>query len=88
MTKEILEYIEHLHAELEERPQCSGVFYLLAMRFPEAQCYYDNSHIITRIRDEFYDWDGKVDDSTLENFIPMEEYGDNWILQHFNILTK
>jgi len=86
MKKEILNYLEYLHSELDDRPQCSGVFYLLAMRFPRARCYYDNDHIITLIDGRFYDWDGEVKD--WEEFIPMEKYGDNWIIQHFNILTK
>jgi hypothetical protein len=60
---------------------------LLAMRFKDAECYYNSDHIITKIGVHCYDWDGLVIDK--KGYTPMErDYGDPWMVAHYNILSK
>lgn len=39
---------------------CYHFFLILKEVFPEAECYYDTYHVVTKIGDYFYDITGKV----------------------------
>lgn len=39
---------------------CYHFYKILKQVFPEAECWYNQDHIITKIDDEFYDITGKI----------------------------
>ena len=81
--REVLDFIEYCHKELDHRPQCVLFSCMLKLQFPEGETLYDNNHAITKIGDKYYDWDGLVDDPGL--YIPFNKYGENWIISHYKI---
>ncbi|CAN5508181.1 hypothetical protein BH10ACI2_BH10ACI2_04250 [soil metagenome] len=58
---------------------------LLQAVFPDAKSYYNVDHVITEIDGEFYDVDGSV--LEIGGFLPIEEYGDDFIEKTFNHVT-
>lgn len=50
---------------------CMNFFYILHGVFPEAQPWYDGSHIITKIDNQFYDINGICLDS--KNYLPLTQ---------------
>lgn len=48
---------------------CGVMFRLLHSHFPEARAFYDSDHVITRIKNRYYDATGEV---RLGNHIPLE----------------
>lgn len=39
---------------------CYSFYFKLLGKFPEAECWYDGDHVITKIKDKFYDITGEV----------------------------
>jgi hypothetical protein len=81
----IIDYINYLKSNIEQ-PQCMMMFLLLRLKFKNAEPYYDNDHVITKINNKYYDWTGEVN---IGSHIPFEDnYGDNWIIEHHNSIFQ
>ena len=50
---------------------CMHFYFLLKTLRPDAECYYDLHHVITKIDDRFYDITGEVEK---ESHIPFDDY--------------
>lgn len=55
---------------------CYQFYLILKEVFPEARCYYDSNHVITRIGDSYYDITGEV---KCERHLPIEDFGENHV---------
>ena len=82
---EVLNYIDYLKSKIEKEPQCFLFALLLKVKFDNAILYYDNNHIITKIHDKYYDWNGVIEKG---RHIPFEDYGDNWIVIHYQAIQN
>lgn len=65
-------------------PEYSGgclKFYFLLKKLFNGRGYYNSSHVITKIGNNFYDINGEVKDSA--GYIPIEEFGLTHIVSAF-----
>lgn len=60
---------------------CLKFHKLLKAVFPDAAGYYNSDHVLTEIDGDFYDIDGLTEN--IGGFIPIEEYGADFIEQTF-----
>lgn len=58
------------------RGSCYQFYLILKEVFPEAKCYYDSNHVITKIGNNFYDITGEV---KCERHLPIEDFGENHV---------
>lgn len=84
MEGKVLDFIQFLNANIKERPQCFMLALLLKSKFSEARLYYNSDHFITLIDGKYYDWDGIA---TKINHLPFEDFGDNWVIIHYNAIV-
>lgn len=67
MTISILEFIDTVRNSfigadhVFTNGSCYQFFKILKLIFPDAQAYYDNDHIITKIGNKYYDITGEVE---------------------------
>ena len=86
MDKDVKDYIKYLRENIKERPQCAMFAGLIWLKFNQAVPYYDNHHIIVKVNNRFYDWDGEVQNT--QGYIPFYQYGDNWITNHYKAIQS
>jgi len=73
----VLIFLEHLRQSfvgaefVYTHGSCIRLSKVLAAIWPEAVCYYDQNHAITRIGDRYYDITGEVQPT--KNHVPLEE---------------
>jgi len=82
----VLKFIAYMRSMIEHRPQCFLVSCMIKQKFQDAVSYYDNNHVITKVGNFYFDWDGIVEST--KNFRPFSDYGDNWIINHYNAATN
>lgn len=76
MKEQVLKFIETIRESFSDAVKvytsgsCYKFYLILKEVFPEAICYYDISHVITRIGDNYYDITGEVENT---NHFPVEE---------------
>ena len=64
---------------------CYHFYLILKEVFPEAECWYDQDHVITKINDKFYDITGEVKrNASLYKFDELPTYS---LKAPFNIYT-
>ena len=65
---------------------CYHFYLILKEVFPDAEAYYDQEHIITKIGDKFYDITGEVEASS--NMLKFEKIPSYWLKSPFNIYKE
>lgn len=54
---------------------CYHFYLILKEVFPDAECYYDEDHVVTKIDDKFYDITGEIrGDLTLTKYTKIPSY--------------
>ena len=54
-----------------DTPSCYQLYLILKYIFPEAEAYYNCDHVITKIKNVYYDINGIVDN--ISNYLPIDE---------------
>ncbi len=62
---------------------CYQFYLILREVFPQAEAFYDEDHLITKIENKYYDITGEVSKGRCLSFIPTPN--DTWINQPYNI---
>ena len=63
--------IRQLRHTFPVRPNCFHFAKLLTDIYPNSRIYYNSSHCITRIYDEYYDFDGVADS---KGYLPLSDF--------------
>lgn len=76
MKEKVLKFIETIRDSFNDsikvytQGSCYKFYLILKEVFPEAICYYDINHVITKIGNSYYDITGEVEKG---NHFPVEE---------------
>lgn len=65
---------------------CYNFFLIIKEVYPNAQCYYDENHVITKLGNKYYDITGEVKLGRHLPFYPTSE--DAWINEPYNIFKQ
>jgi hypothetical protein len=85
MEKKVMKFIETVRESFEgaskvyTRGSCYQFYLILKRVFPEAEAYYDLSHVITKIGDEYYDINGIA---KIENHVHFSEWGPDTLQEY------
>ena len=65
---------------------CYNFFLIIKEVYPNAQCYYNEDHVITKLDNKYYDITGEVELGRHLPFCPTSE--DTWINEPYNIFKQ
>lgn len=93
IEKEVSLFIKSLDDKIINYEKFTGGCYkfwlALKEEFVDAECYYNDDHVITKIDGKFYDKGGEYKVSKKDNFLPVSRhYGQGWMEEVFEEYLK